>query len=62
MLFLFVGLALSIFVIAAAVLALLIRSGQLDDLDTPPLRLLADERPADPPHPAGGSSPTGSAP
>ena len=43
LLFLFVGIALSLFVIAAALLILLIRCGQLDDLDTPPLRLLADD-------------------
>lgn len=48
MLFLFTGIALAIFAIAAGLLVLLIRSGQLDDLDTPPLRLLADDPPAAP--------------
>jgi nitrogen fixation-related uncharacterized protein len=48
MLFLFTGIALAIFVIAVGLLVLLIRSGQLDDLDTPPLRLLADDPPATP--------------
>jgi nitrogen fixation-related uncharacterized protein len=48
LLFLFTGIALAIFSIAAGLLVLLIRSGQLDDLDTPPLRLLADDPPATP--------------
>jgi nitrogen fixation-related uncharacterized protein len=49
MLFLFTGIALAIFAIAVALLILLIRSGQLDDLDTPPLRLLADDPPVEAP-------------
>ena len=51
MLFLFTGIALAIFAIAVALLILLIRSGQLDDLDTPPLRLLADDPPVEAPGP-----------
>ncbi len=45
LLLLFTGLALAIFALAGALLVLQIRSGQLDDLDTPPLRILADDPP-----------------
>lgn len=41
--FLFIGLATGIFAIAVFFLISLLRSGQLDDLDTPPLRMLEDD-------------------
>jgi cbb3-type cytochrome oxidase maturation protein len=48
-LFLLTGLALAIFVIAVAALVWSVRSGQLDDLDTPAVRLLADDALQHPP-------------
>jgi cbb3-type cytochrome oxidase maturation protein len=44
-LLLFTGIGLGIFVAAVACLAWAIRSGQLDDLETPALRAVADEPP-----------------
>lgn len=41
--FLIIGLAAFIFSGAIALLVYQVRSGQLDDLDTPPLRVLASE-------------------
>jgi cbb3-type cytochrome oxidase maturation protein len=62
MLFVFTGLGLVLFLGAVAALIWSIRSGQLDDLDTPARRMLADDatRRSDPPPvpptetPAGG--------
>jgi cbb3-type cytochrome oxidase maturation protein len=53
-LFLLTGLALAIFVIAVTGLIWSVRSGQLDDLDTPAVRLLSDEAP--PVHPLPASA------
>jgi cbb3-type cytochrome oxidase maturation protein len=52
--FLFTGMGFLLFLIGAVALVALIRSGQYDDLDTPALRMLADEEPAmlRPPNPA----------
>ena len=48
-LFLLTGIALAIFLVAVAALVWSVRSGQLDDLDTPAVRLLSDgERPSAP--------------
>lgn len=51
-LFLLTGLALAIFALALGALVWSVRSGQYDDLDTPGVRLLADDvQPAKPrPH------------
>jgi cbb3-type cytochrome oxidase maturation protein len=46
MLYLLTGIGLILFVVAIAALIGLVRSGQLDDLDTPPARMLADDVPA----------------
>jgi len=46
MLYLLTGIGLVLFVVAVAALIGLVRSGQLDDLDTPPARMLADDVPA----------------
>lgn len=43
MLFVFTGLGLLLFIGAVAALVWSIRSGQLDDLDTPARRMLTDE-------------------
>lgn len=43
MLFVFTGLGLVLFIGAVAALIWSIRSGQLDDLDTPALRVLNDD-------------------
>ena len=43
MLYLLTGIGLILFVVAVAALVGLVRSGQLDDLDTPPARMLADD-------------------
>lgn len=43
MLFVFTGLGLLLFIGAVAALIWSIRSGQLDDLDTPARRMLTDE-------------------
>ncbi len=48
MLYLLTGIGLMLFVVAVAALVGLVRSGQLDDLDTPPARMLADDPPARP--------------
>lgn len=52
MLYLLTGVGLALFVVAVAALVGLVRSGQLDDLDTPPARMLADdpEQPSTPAH------------
>jgi nitrogen fixation-related uncharacterized protein len=41
--FLIIGLAAGIFCVAVLLLVLQVRSGQLDDLDTPALRMLGDD-------------------
>ncbi len=43
MLYLLTGIGLILFVVAVAALIGLVRGGQLDDLDTPPVRMLADD-------------------
>ncbi len=43
MLFVFTGLGLLLFIGAVAALIWSIRSGQLDDLDTPGMRMLTDD-------------------
>jgi len=43
MLYLLTGIGLILFVVAVAALIGLVRSGQLDDLDTPPARMLAED-------------------
>jgi cbb3-type cytochrome oxidase maturation protein len=43
MLYLLSGIGLALFVVAVAALLALVRSGQLDDLDTPAARMLGDE-------------------
>jgi cbb3-type cytochrome oxidase maturation protein len=58
MLFLFTGLALVLFVLAIAGLVWLVRSGQLDELDSPALRMLNDDPPpAGDERTAGGAEP-----
>jgi cbb3-type cytochrome oxidase maturation protein len=57
MLFLFTGLALVLFVLAIAGLVWLVRSGQLDELDSPALRMLNDDPPPADQEPAGGAEP-----
>jgi cbb3-type cytochrome oxidase maturation protein len=52
MLFVFTGLGLLLFIGAVAALVWSIRSGQLDDLDTPAMRVLTDDAAPRPP-PAG---------
>ena len=54
MLYLLTGIGLILFVVAVAALIGLVRSGQLDDLDTPPARMLADDLPASGQRPAAG--------
>ncbi len=49
MLFVFTGLGLLLFIDAVAALIWSIRSGQLDDLDTPAMRVLADDAAPRPP-------------
>lgn len=51
MLFVFTGLGLLLFIGAVAALVWSIRSGQLDDLDTPAMRVLADDAAPRPPPP-----------
>ncbi len=46
-LYLFTGLALALFVAGVAFLVWQVRSGQLDDLDTPAMRMLGDDLPAE---------------
>lgn len=60
MLFVFTGLGLLLFIGAVAALIWSIRSGQLDDLDTPAMRLLSDDAAPRPPEPP--IAPTGSVP
>ncbi len=48
MLYLLTGVGLALFAVAVAALVGLVRSGQLDDLDTPPARMLADDVEAKP--------------
>ena len=43
MLYLITGVGLVLFIAAVAALVMLVRSGQLDDLDTPPQRMLGDD-------------------
>jgi cbb3-type cytochrome oxidase maturation protein len=57
MLFLFTGLALVLFVLAIAGLVWLVRSGQLDELDSPALRMLNDDPPPADQEPARGAEP-----
>ena len=52
MLFVFTGIGLVLFIGAMIALIWSIRSGQLDDLDTPALRLLNDDAAPSPPPPA----------
>jgi nitrogen fixation-related uncharacterized protein len=52
MLYLLTGVGLALFAVAVAALVALVRSGQLDDLDTPPARMLADDPPAQPTTPS----------
>ena len=49
MLFLFTGIALALFALAIAGLVWLVRSGQLDELDSPAMRMLPDDPPPVPP-------------
>ena len=65
MLFIFTGLGLILFIGAVAALIWSIRSGQLDDLDTPALRLLTDDaapKPRPQPTPPTALVPTAQAP
>jgi cbb3-type cytochrome oxidase maturation protein len=55
MLFVFTGLGLLLFIAAVAALVWSIRSGQLDDLDTPAMRVLTDD--AAPRTPPNNTSP-----
>jgi len=48
MLYLLTGVGIALFAVAVAALVGLVRSGQLDDLDTPPARMLADDVEHDP--------------
>ena len=62
MLYLLTGIGLTLFVVAVAALIGLVRSGQLDDLDTPPARMLAEDPPArdagqEPRAPVGAGAP-----
>lgn len=50
-LYLFLAIALVIFVCGLAALIWSIRSGQYDDLDTPALRILGEDCPAPAPQP-----------
>lgn len=45
------AIGLPLFALAVLALIWLIRSGQFDDLDTPALRMLADDEPVAPPSP-----------
>lgn len=46
----FTAIALALFALGVAALTWAVRSGQLDDLETPALRALTDDPPADPAH------------
>jgi len=50
LLYLFIGMGLALFALAVGALLWLVRSGQLDDLDTPALRMLGDDPEARKPH------------
>ncbi len=52
MLFIFTGIGLLLFIAAVAALIWSIRSGQLDDLETPAMRMLTDDA-----APQAGASP-----
>ena len=43
MLYLLTGVGLALFAVAVVALVAQVRSGQLDDLDTPPSRMLAED-------------------
>lgn len=47
MFFLLTGIGFLLFVVCIVGLVWMVRSGQLDDLDTPSLRMLADDPPAE---------------
>jgi cbb3-type cytochrome oxidase maturation protein len=51
-LYLILPLALGVAAIAVAAFAWTVRSGQLDDLDTPPRRILFDDAPPGPNRPS----------
>ena len=59
MLFVFTSLGILLFIGAVAALIWSIRSGQLDDLDTPAMRVLVDDAAPSPPKPTLPSSLTG---
>lgn len=59
-LYVMIPLALLLAVGAIAAFAWSVRGGQLDDLDTPPLRVLFDDDEADAPGPAGTPDAPGS--
>jgi len=48
--FLLIGVALTLFVCGVAFLVWLIKAGQLEDLDTPALRMLHDDDQVERPH------------
>ena len=56
MLFVFTSLGMLLFIGAVAALIWSIRSGQLDDLDTPAMRVLVDDAAPSPPKPTLPSS------
>ena len=58
-LFLFTGVALALFTLAIAGLVWLVRSGQLDELDSPAMRVIADDPPAQPTTPPGAQPASG---
>ncbi|MBA3699258.1 MAG: cbb3-type cytochrome oxidase assembly protein CcoS [Planctomycetes bacterium] len=58
MLFVFTGLGLLLFIGAVAALIWSIRSGQLDDLDTPAMRVLNDDAAPRPPAPPPATTPS----
>ncbi|MEK7412574.1 MAG: cbb3-type cytochrome oxidase assembly protein [Planctomycetota bacterium] len=45
MLFFITGVGLVLFLVAMAALIIIVRSGQMDDLDTPPQRMLGEDAP-----------------
>ena len=57
MLFVFTSLGILLFIGAVAALIWSIRSGQLDDLDTPAIRVLVDDAAPSPPKPTLPSPP-----
>ena len=58
MLFVFTSLGMLLFIVAVAALIWSIRSGQLDDLDTPAMRLLVDDAAPSQPKPPLPLQPT----